>query len=308
MSKEELHPAISGHLEVEKGSRQVYYEYFGDVADGRANENGKETVCLMNGLAMDCRSWLGLLPQVYPQYNVVLYNYFGQGVGENESSCEDEPYSIHGFASYLVEILDTIGIEKVHTMGVSYGGFVAGEFARAFPERIHTTTLSGILLTREIGFQHYQDISLHFYTSTDEVFSTYTRYLYEKIFGDRFLKNIYGAPMEKMRANFLDRYKDRKHCLIQLTKAQDPFFAAVDEENQQRYGNLQVPLMIMAGAQDRAVPLWYQEKIHKMNPGSRYMIIPECGHLTYLERPDVFWPNIREFWKTKNTNFEEKTV
>ncbi|THB66909.1 MAG: alpha/beta hydrolase [Spirochaetaceae bacterium] len=298
--KAELTADISGHLPVENGSRKVYYEYYGDTS------NGRETVCLMNGLAMDCRSWMQFLPQVYPEYNVLLYNYFGQGTDERESSCEDEPYYISSFASYLVQIMDHVGVDKIHTMGVSYGGFVSGEFARAFPDRVHTATVSGILLTREIGFQHYQDLSLHFYTSTDEVFATYTRYLYEKIFGDAFLSKIYGETMEKMRANFLSRYSDRKHCLIQLTKAQDPFFAAVDS-TENYYGNMQVPLLIMAGGQDRAIPLWYQEKIHTMNPGSRYMVLPECGHLTYMERADLFWPNIREFWRTKDTNFTEAT-
>ena len=296
-SQAELSPDISGTIDVENGTRFVYYEYYGSP------DNGAETACLMNGLAMDCKSWRGFLPQIYPAYNVLLFNFFGQGVGERQSSCEDEPYSIAGFARYLTEIMDLLKVEKIHAMGVSYGGFVCAEFARAYPERVHTATVSGILLTRELGFQHYQDLSLHFYTSTDEVFATYTRYLYEKIFGDRFLAKIYGETMEKMRASFLERYGNRRYCLIRLTEAQNPFFDAIDE-NPQRYSELPVPLLTIAGGHDRAIPLWYQEKIPAMNPGSRYIILPECGHMTYMERPELFWPSLREFWRTKDTAFD----
>ena len=123
--------------------RQVYWEYFGD--------GEQEVVVLLNGLAMRTRSWYRNVPSLHPDYDVLLYDYFGQG----SSSQEDEPYTIPRFADYLVRIMDALSIDRVHPIGVSYGGFIAAELGRLHQDRLHTLTLSGILLTREMTFQLY---------------------------------------------------------------------------------------------------------------------------------------------------------
>jgi pimeloyl-ACP methyl ester carboxylesterase len=67
-------------------------------------------VVLLNGLAMLTRSWYRNVPSVYPEYDVLLYDDFGQG----QSSQEGEPYFIPKFCDYLVRILDELGIERIH--------------------------------------------------------------------------------------------------------------------------------------------------------------------------------------------------
>lgn len=290
-------PDRAGKVAVEGGSRRVYWEYYG--------KGDREVVCLLNGLAMDTRAWAGFLPQVHPEYDVLLWNYFGQegGAGQ-ESSTLDEPYSIARFADYLAAIMDEAGVGKLHLVGVSYGGFVGAEFARAYPRRVATLTLSGIFLTREVGFQLYQDISLLFYTRSEEIFEVYTHYMYEKIFGDAFAEKIRGETMAKMRDNFFNRYRGKRHCLVRLTEAQDPFFAAIDADPA-RWRAVESPVLVMAGNRDRAIPPWYQAKIAGLVPASRYMEVPESGHLTYMERPDFFWPRLRAFMAAKSVDFKE---
>lgn len=291
----ELIPDLSGKMKVENSTREIYWEYFG--------KREKEVVCLLNGLAMDTRSWMTVLPQVYPEFDVLLYNYFGQaGPPGQESSCLDEPYFIPKFAGYLAGVMDIVGVKKIHIMGVSYGGFVAADFARLFPERTLTITLSGIILQREMFFQIYQDLSLLFYRSGDKVFEVYTHYMYEKIFGQNFAAKIYGETMEKMRQNFYARYNPKKHCLIRLTEAQNPYFAATDE-NPMLYSAIKAPMLILAGEEDRTIPIWVQRKIPSIVPDTRFIPLPECGHLTYLEQPDLFWSNLRAFMRAKKTDY-----
>ena len=98
------------------------------------------------------------------------------------------PYFIPRIAGYLARIADDLGIDRFHLMGISYGGFVALDFARQFQDRLHTLTLSGILLSHEVLFQMYQDISLRFYRGGPEIFELYTHYMYEKIFGESFVR------------------------------------------------------------------------------------------------------------------------
>ncbi|MGD8623944.1 MAG: alpha/beta hydrolase [Anaerolineae bacterium] len=282
-------PDKTGFVAVENGTRRIYWEYFG--------QGEREVVVLLNGLAMLTRSWYRNVPSVYPEYDVLLYDYFGQG----QSSQEDEAYFISRFADYLVRILDALGIERVHPIGVSYGGFIAADLGRLHGDRLHTLTLSGIILTRETLFQMYHDLSLMFYRLPEPAFEIYTHYMYEKIFGEKFAQMVYGKSSERTRRKFYDRYHDRKHCLIRLTEAQDPFFENIDNDPD-AYRGVTTPTLIFTGEQDRALPPWQQRKLLDILPNARQIMVPESGHLTYLERPDIFWPVVKAFFEAKSVD------
>ncbi len=251
---------------------------------------GRETVCLFNGLAMSTKSWLSFLPELTGDRDVLLYDYLGQGASD-DAAPPGAPISAFGDA--LSAILDAAGIANVHAVGVSYGGFVAAEFARRHPARVRTLTLSGILLTNETLFSMYQDISLRFYAGGPTLFDLYTRYLYEKIFGEEFVARA-GEKLETMRRSFHDRYAGRIEALVRLTEAQDPFFAAL-ERNAASFAAIPCPVLVLAGAEDRAIPPSQQRKICSAIPHAAYEEIAGAGHVVYLEKPGVFWPRLRRF-------------
>ncbi len=289
MASEETVPLRSGYLDVD--GFKIWYEYHGT--------GDRECCCLLNGLAMHTKAWYGFLPRLTERYDVILYDYLGQG----ESSKDDVPYLIPEFARYLTLIMDEVGVDKLHLMGISYGGFIALDFARLFQDRLHTLVLSGILLSHEKLFELYQEISLRFYRSTEEVFEIYTQYMYEKIFGEAFAATIPTESFEAMRQRFYDRYVDQRHCLIRLTEAQDPFFGGL-EERLAGYRAIRTPTVLIAGSQDRAIPLWQQKKILDIIPDSRWLEIPGSGHVVYLERPDLFFGSLERFFAAKSLDFE----
>ena len=116
MSETPPQPDRAGLLQADEHT--LHWEFFGD--------GSREVVCLLNGLAMHTPAWYGFLPRLRPDYDVLLWDYPGQG----RSSDADVPYHLDRIASYLVRILDRIGAERIHLVGISYGGFVALEFAR----------------------------------------------------------------------------------------------------------------------------------------------------------------------------------
>jgi pimeloyl-ACP methyl ester carboxylesterase len=250
----------------------------------------RETVCLFNGLAMSTKSWHSFLPELTGELDVLLYDYLGQGASD-DAALPGAPISAFGDA--LAAILGAAGIASVHAVGVSYGGFVAAEFARRHPERVRTLTLSGVLLTKETLFSIYQDLSLRFYAGGPSLFDLYTRYLYEKIFAEEFVARA-GEKLETMRKGFHDRYAGRIDALVRLTEAQDPFFAAL-EENAASFAAISCPVLVLAGAEDRAIPPSQQRKICSAIPHAVYEEIAGAGHVVYLEKPEVFWPRLRRF-------------
>lgn len=278
-------PTRSGRFAL--GAQEIYWEEHGSPApDG----DRREAVCLLNGLAMHTQAWYGFLDRLLDAYDVLLWDYPGQG----RSSKHDLPITFPELADGMAAVLDAAGRQRVHLMGISYGGFVALETARLHRDRLHTLVLSGILLFPDELFEMYEALSLRFYRGDRDDFDLYTHYMYEKIFGEAFVARVGRDALEPMRQRFFDRYVDHRHSLIRLTQAQDPFFAAV-EENLPGYRAADVPTLILAGAQDRCIPPWVQQKIPHVLPDCRYEEIADCGHVAYIEAPEAFFGRVREW-------------
>ena len=286
---EEITPLRSDHLDVGDGLR-VWWEHHGT--------GEREAVCLLNGLAMHTKAWYGFLPLLMDEFDVVLYDFLGQG----ESSKDDVPYYIPEFARYLTLVMDELEMPRIHLRGISYGGFIALDFARLYQERLYTNALSGILCSHEALFEMYEDMSLRFYRGSREAFELYTHYLYEKIFGETFVSAIDRGQLETMRQRFYDRYVDHRHCLIRLTEAQDPFFDALDA-NMPGYRAVRTPTLIVSGGQDRAIPLWQQAKLKDIFPVSRWELIEGSGHVVYIEKPQQFFSMMKSFMRAKAVRF-----
>lgn len=277
-------PDATGFVDV--GSHRMWWERFGRGA--------REAVCLLNGLAMHTRAWYGFLPRLWPEWDVILYDYPGQG----RSRFEDRPVLIPELAGGLARVLDALDVAQAHVVGISYGGFVALDFARLYPQRLHTLTLSGILLSHERLFDLYQELSLRFYRGGPQAFELYTHYMYEKIFGEEFVRATPPEQFETMRVKFHERFKDSVGALVRLTEAQDPFFATLDA-HLPGYCAVKVPTLVLAGAHDRAIPPPVQRKLAALLANARYEEIEGAGHVVYLEQPDAFFARLQRLLRHK---------
>jgi poly(3-hydroxyalkanoate) depolymerase len=62
--------------------------------------------------------------------------------GIGGSSTPHLPYRLKGLAAMAADILDRLGFQKVDVMGVSWGGGLAQQFARQFPDRCRNLILA----------------------------------------------------------------------------------------------------------------------------------------------------------------------
>jgi len=288
MARETIEPDREGFVHPDL-NKKIYWEYYG--------AGDREVVCLLNGLAMHTGSWSSVLPSLLDEYDVLLYDYVGQG----RSTSADEPVFIPDLGDFLILILDALGIDRLHLLGISYGGFVALDFARRHQQRLQTLTLSGILLSQEELFHLYQELSLRFFRAGETGFELYTHYLYEKIFGESFVRSA-KSYLEKMRLAFFERYRHRVHSLVRFTEAQNSFFARLDE-HLPGFRAIQTPTLIVAGDQDRVILPDIQRKIADTLPYSRFERVESSGHVVYLEQGDVFFGLLKRLLNAKSVTF-----
>jgi pimeloyl-ACP methyl ester carboxylesterase len=60
----------------------------------------------------------------------------------------------------------------------------------------------------------------------------------------------------------------------------------------------------MAGAEDRAIPPWVQEKLRGILPNVRFDLVADSGHVVYLEQPALFFGNLKRFARSRRLDFD----
>ncbi len=114
------HADVDGH--------RVAYRVFGDQGS---------VVLLVMGFTMPGRAWQFQIPALAERHRVIVFD--NRGVGE--SGKPDGPYSMALLARDALGLLDHLGIDTAHVVGVSMGGMVAQELALQAPQRVRSLAL-----------------------------------------------------------------------------------------------------------------------------------------------------------------------
>jgi len=59
-------------------------------------------------------------------------------------------------------------------------------------------------------------------------------------------------------------------------------------DTRDRLSGLQMPTLVTVGADDILVPPVFSREIHALIPGAELVVIPDAGHVHFLEQPDAF--------------------
>src|SRR5689334_6518850 len=80
---------------------------------------------LIMGLGASLETWVAQREAFAARFRVILFD--NRGAGESESP--PPPWSVPDMAADAVGVLDALGIERAHVLGVSMGGMIAQEMA-----------------------------------------------------------------------------------------------------------------------------------------------------------------------------------
>jgi pimeloyl-ACP methyl ester carboxylesterase len=107
-----------------------------------------EPVLAVHGVSSNNRLWLWVLDAA-PEVSVLAPDLAGRG----GTPARPGPSSVRAHAEQLVTLLDALGLDQVHLLGMSLGGFVVTELAARHPDRVRTVTLVDGGLPLEFGEQ-----------------------------------------------------------------------------------------------------------------------------------------------------------
>ena len=110
---------------------QIYYQEIG---------SGEPLVMIM-GLGGDLTAWAFQTPVFSQEFRCIVFD--NRGAGRTDHP--DTPYTIRMMARDTVSLLDGLGIDRAHVLGLSMGGMIAQEIAINEPSRVLSLQLHATL-------------------------------------------------------------------------------------------------------------------------------------------------------------------
>ncbi len=110
------------------GRHALYYEEHGEG----------EPLLLLMGLGVPIEGWVRQIPHFSRRYRTIVLD--NRGIGRSAKPIG--PYSASVMARDALHVLDHLGIERAHLVGLSMGGMIAMEMAARHPERVKSAVLA----------------------------------------------------------------------------------------------------------------------------------------------------------------------
>jgi 3-oxoadipate enol-lactonase len=236
-------------------------------------------VVLSNSLGSTMSMWDAQADALAEHFRVVRYDTRGHG----GSPVPAGPYDIDDLADDVVALLDTLGVDRAHVVGLSLGGMTGMRLAARNPERVDRLV---VLCT---GARLDPSSAWHDRAATVREHGT-------AAFAEAVVQRWYTAP-------FLEANPDaRARCEAVVARTPAEGYSSCCEviatmDLRDDLPTISAPTLAIAGADDPATPPPFLEAIADSVQDGRLLVVPESAHLANAEQPQTITPAIIEHLK-----------
>jgi len=241
------------------------------------NVNGEgKAVMLIGGFGMVKEGWAAQVADLEEHFQVITFD--NRGVGE--STVPSESFTIDDMAADVVGLLDHLGIDEALVFGTSMGGLITQALVLDYPDRVRKAVLGCTSHGGRHAVQPEPEVMEALASiaipgmSPEEV----ARKRLPLIFSDRFLREE-PEQVEAFLAHSI-QYQPPPQGAAGQMKALS-FFNV-----KRRLGEIQCPVLVMTGDEDRMMPPENATLLVEGIPGADLYVVRGCGHSFFLERPD----------------------
>jgi 3-oxoadipate enol-lactonase len=234
-----------------------------------------------NSLAADLSMWKFQVPLLTGAgYRVLRYDNRGHG----QSASSPGPYSIEGLTLDALELMNFLGLEKVHFCGLSLGGMIGQMFGARYGDR-----LCSLILCDTTSYMPFPEI------------------------WDERIEIARKHGMEELVDATIDRWftkTGQEHLRIEVENIREMILnTSIDgycgccsaiRELDLRLAITGIPIqtLIVVGEQDMGTPVSEAEFIKERIASSSLRIVPDAAHFVNVEQASIFNVAILEFlWK-----------
>jgi pimeloyl-ACP methyl ester carboxylesterase len=187
----------------------------------------------------------------------------------------EAPYHIADMAKDAVGVLDHLGIESAHAVGISLGGMIAQHLAFSHGDRFNSVA-SIMSSSGAPGLPSGTPEAMEALTSQPSDPSDRACVILHNIKTQKVISSPGYPPTEDELSAYVERAYDRCYCPDGSARQ----FAAVvtDGSRVDDLSRIDLPFLVIHGAADPLIPLACGEDTANRTPGAKLVVIPGMGH------------------------------
>ena len=254
-------------------------------------EQGTGTpILFIHEFAGDHRSWEPQMRYFSKSHRCITYS--ARGYPPSDVPDDADAYSQTHAINDALAVLDGLGVEQAHVVGLSMGGFCALHLARLHPERLLSTAIGGV------GYGAAPDKRIAFRRECEAI---------AKAFAEEGSAQVAARyAIGPARVQFQNK-DPRAHALFAAALAQhSPIGSSLTMRGVQAnrpslydfdmdFAAMTTPVLIMVGDEDEGAidaSLMLKKKI----PTAGLSLFPKTGHTLNLEEPEMFNQSLINFF------------
>jgi len=247
--------------------------------------SGKEegqTVVLSHSLSSSLAIWRSQVDVLNKEFRVLAYDTRGHG----QTEATPPPYTLELLADDAVAMLDALGIDQVHWVGISMGGMIGQGIALNHPDRLKSLSLCDTAgLVPEEAWPIWQErIDL----AQTEGMAPLVQSTLERWFTPPYIA-LNPPVLEAIRQGILNTPVDGYVGCSEAIRRLDYLH---------RLHEIKIPTLILVGENDPGTPVEASRAMHDRIPQSRLVILPAAAHLSNIEQADAFNQALTAFLKS----------
>jgi len=234
---------------------------------------------LSHSLATTLAMWDPQMPALTRRWRVLRYETRGHGATDAPAGA----YSLEQLADDARALLDALGIQRTHWLGLSMGGMIGQTLALRAQDRLASLILADT--SSRIPPEARPTWQERIRTAETQGMEP----LVEPTIGRWFT-----APFRERRPDVVDRVR----AMIRGTNPRGYVGCchAISALNlTDRLGAVKLPALVVVGEEDQGTPVAAARAIHEGIKGSELVVIPAAAHLANVEQPEAFTDAITKF-------------
>jgi 3-oxoadipate enol-lactonase len=231
---------------------------------------------LIMGFGGDHLAWGYQLRAFAERHRVIAFDNRGAG----QTDAPDIPYTTAMMADDTAGLLDALGVDRAHVIGVSMGGMIAQELALRHPARVRSLHL-GCTLARPDAYMRALMAAwrtLRTSLSREDMLRAMALWLFAPVtyeerpeFVEMVVQTALANPFPQTLTGFL-RQGD----------------AILGHDALPRLGAIRCPTLVSVAEDDILVPPRFSRLLASRIPGAALQVLPGAGHVYFWERPEAF--------------------
>jgi pimeloyl-ACP methyl ester carboxylesterase len=240
-----------------------------------------EPLVMIMGLGGDQSGWMFQAGFFKKYYRVVTFD--NRGVGNSDKP--GEPYSIRMMADDTVDLMDYLGVEKAHILGMSMGGMIAQELAINYPARVLKLVLASTLAYSD---DERNGPTLEFVEKLElpiqSMVVSMTTLAFNRLLPRMLFMTLGAIQQRRMGTSGTTGFLAQKE-------------ACRKHDTSDRLSLIKAPTLVIVGTKDRVIKPSSSEVIAELLPNSKLVKFQNGSHVIPIEMSVRFNKEVLDFLK-----------